>query len=164
MLYGFWLTKGGRFISGLTQRSGCTGLMLLPLLMYGLILWLLQRLDAFDMWSLRKIPRIPCTRRNHQRHCQGEYIPIALQFVLLFKQSALFLRYKRISSRITTESLMSRFDHHFIGEDLKGTTYHVAEGNWCWRSIGQHWDPVSLEEGWRAYAQATYHPDTATLQ
>jgi len=100
--------------------------MLLPLLMYGLILWLSQRLDAFDMWSLRKILRIPCTRRNHQRHCQRGYIPFALQFVLLFKKSALFLWYKRISSRITTESLMSRFDHHLIGEDLKGT--HVPPG------------------------------------
>jgi len=63
-----------------------------------------------------------------------------------------------IPNTITTESLAHRMDHHVTGEDLKGNhVYDLAEQDWCRCTIGQHRDPVTLQQGWRSQALATYH-------
>ena len=57
-------------------------------------------------------------------------LPVVMRFLLLFKGDGFISSgtwHERIPNRIITESLVRRFDHHIIEEDIEGA--HVPPGS-----------------------------------
>jgi len=98
-------------------------------LMYGSVAWtvtntLSRRLDAFDTWSFRKIPRISYTRHVTKPMPLSGRLPVALSFFSYSRKIAPLtwgMWQGRISNMINiTVSSARPFDHHVNGEDLEG--------------------------------------------
>ena len=89
---------------------------IVPVLMYGCETWattkyLLSRLDAFDMWALRKIMRIPYTRHVSNAEVRGTTGCSPLSHLVTNRHLRLFGHIARSSSR-KDEPLQRLFDKY----------------------------------------------------